>query len=43
MTGPRPLLMKLMGPLMNMEKIVGKDFEKGLDRLEEQARPKPAG
>jgi uncharacterized protein YndB with AHSA1/START domain len=43
MTGPRPLVMKLLGPLMNMDKMVGKDFEKGLDRLEAQARPKPAG
>jgi uncharacterized protein YndB with AHSA1/START domain len=43
MTGPRPLVMKLLGPLMNMEKLVGKDFEKGLERLDEQARPKPAG
>jgi uncharacterized protein YndB with AHSA1/START domain len=43
MTGPRPLVMKLLGPLMNMEKIVGGDFEKGLERLDQQARPKPAG
>ena len=43
MTGPRPLLLKLLSPVMNMEKIVGKDFDKGLDRLAEVARPKPAG
>ncbi len=43
MTGPRPLLLKLLSPVMNMEKIVGKDFEKGLARLAEVARPKPAG
>jgi hypothetical protein len=33
-TGPRPLFMRLAGPLMNMDKLVGKDFERGLDRLE---------
>jgi|SRR5215210_1795473 len=33
MEGPRPLIMRLAGPLMNMDKIVGKDFDKGLDRL----------
>ena len=43
MTGPRPLMLKLLSPFMSMEKIVGKDFDKGLDRLAEVARPKPAG
>jgi uncharacterized protein YndB with AHSA1/START domain len=43
MTGPRPLLLKLLSPVMNMEKLVGKDFDRGLDRLAEVARPKPAG
>ena len=37
MTGPRPLLMRLMGPLVDMDKLVGKDFDKGLDRLEAAA------
>lgn len=37
MTGPRPLLMRLMGPLMNMDKLVGKDFEKGLARMAQVA------
>ena len=32
-TGPRPLMMRLAGPLMNMDKVVGKDFDRGLDRL----------
>jgi uncharacterized protein YndB with AHSA1/START domain len=32
-TGPRPLMMRLAGPLMNMDKIVGKDFDRGLDQL----------
>lgn len=43
MTGPRPLVLKLLSPVMDMEKLVGKDFDKGLDRLAEVARPKPAG
>ena len=34
MVGPRPLFMRLAGPLMNMEKLVGKDFDRGLDRLD---------
>lgn len=38
MRGPRPLLMRVMGPLLTMEKMVGGDFEKGLDRLDEAAR-----
>jgi hypothetical protein len=38
MTGPRPLLMRLMAPLLDMDKLVGKDFDKGLDRLDHAAR-----
>ncbi len=38
MEGPRPLLMKLMGPLLNVEKMVGGDFEKGLDQLDTAVR-----
>lgn len=38
MTGQRPLMMRLMGPLVDMDKLVGKDFDKGLARLEEAAR-----
>jgi hypothetical protein len=33
MTGAKPLLMRVMGPLMSMEKFVGKDMDKGLDRM----------
>ena len=33
MQGPRPLVMRLMGPLMNMDKIVGRDFDKGLEKM----------
>ena len=38
MTGPRPLLMRVLGPLVSMDKLVGKDFDKGLARLEDAAR-----
>jgi uncharacterized protein YndB with AHSA1/START domain len=37
MTGPRPLAMRIAGPLLNMDKLVGRDFEKGLDRLRRAA------
>jgi uncharacterized protein YndB with AHSA1/START domain len=37
MTGPRPLLMRLFGFVFNMEKLVGKDFEKGLAKLKQIA------
>ncbi|HET7734891.1 MAG TPA: SRPBCC family protein [Nocardioidaceae bacterium] len=33
MTGPRPLIMRIFGFAFNMDKLVGKDFEKGLDNL----------
>ena len=33
MTGPRPVVMKLLGRFFSMEDLVGKDFEKGLERL----------
>lgn len=38
MQGARPLLLRVMGPLMNMDKMLGGDFEKGLDRLDAAAR-----
>ena len=41
MLGPRPLIMKLMGPLMNLDKMVGGDFEKGLDQLDDAVRQGP--
>lgn len=41
MTGPRPLLMRVLGPLMNPDKLVGKDFEKGLASLDEAVRRGP--
>jgi hypothetical protein len=33
MEGPSNLMMKVMHLFMNMDKMVGKDFEKGLDNL----------
>src|SRR5688500_11900387 len=33
MFGANPFLMKVMGVFMNMDRMVGKDFEKGLARL----------
>jgi hypothetical protein len=38
MVGPRPLVMRVLGPLMNPDKLVGGDFEKGLARLDEAVR-----
>jgi uncharacterized protein YndB with AHSA1/START domain len=40
MFGPSPFMSKLMGTLMNMDDLIGKDFERGLSnlkRLSEQA------
>jgi hypothetical protein len=39
MVGPRPLVMRLLGPVFNIEKLVGRDFEKGLERMALTARP----
>jgi len=43
MTGPRPLLMRLFGFLFDMEKLVGKDFEKGLSQLRTAATSSSTG
>ncbi|MFT4298174.1 MAG: SRPBCC family protein [Aeromicrobium sp.] len=37
MTGPRPLFMRLLSILMNPEKFIGPDLEKGLRQLGETA------
>lgn len=37
MTGPQPFMGKLMGTLMNMDKMVGSDFAKGLAKLKSVA------
>ncbi|TIT89205.1 MAG: polyketide cyclase, partial [Mesorhizobium sp.] len=33
MRGGRPFIAKLMGLFMNFDKLIGKDFEAGLDNL----------
>jgi uncharacterized protein YndB with AHSA1/START domain len=33
MTGPAPLISKIMDTIMNMDKMIGKDFERGLADL----------
>lgn len=37
MTGARPLLMKLMGLFVNFDRMIGRDFEKGLAKLKAAA------
>ena len=37
MTGSNPFMMKVMGIFMNMDRMIGKDFEKGLARLKAQS------
>jgi hypothetical protein len=37
MTGPKTLMTKLMGVFTSMDKMMGPDFEKGLDRLRADA------
>ena len=39
MTGEKNLMMRLLGPLMNMDKFVGKDMDKGLERMALVAPP----
>ncbi len=33
MVGPKPLVARVFGFVLNMDKLVGRDFEKGLERL----------
>jgi hypothetical protein len=40
--GKETLMTKLMHVVLNMDKLVGKDFEKGLADLKRQAEPAPA-
>ncbi|MBF5081960.1 SRPBCC family protein [Quadrisphaera sp. INWT6] len=42
MVGPRPLVLRLLGPVISMDKIVGKDFERGLAQLKARAEAAPA-
>jgi len=37
MYGPSPFMAKLMGLVMNMDKMVGKDFERGLAAMKSEA------
>jgi len=37
MFGPSPFMSKLMGVFMDMDKMVGKDFETGLESLKKNA------
>lgn len=41
MTGPKSLLAKVMGIFVSMDKLIGKDFERGLEKLGEAARTDP--
>ena len=42
MSGPSPFMSKLMGVFMNIDKMVGGDFEKGLAALKRHAEQAPA-
>ena len=42
MYGPSPFMMKLMGIFMPMDKMVGRDFEKGLAAMKASAEGTPA-
>jgi hypothetical protein len=42
MVGPRPLLMRVLGRLLDPEKMVGGDFERGLARLDAAAQKNAA-
>ena len=41
MTGPSPLMSKEMGVVMNMDRMVGDDFEQGLRDLQKIATAQP--
>ena len=43
MFGPSPFMSKLMGVFMDMDKMVGKDFEAGLESLKKTAEQAAAG
>lgn len=43
MYGPANFMSKLMGTVMSMDKLVGKDFEKGLSALKQVAEAAPQG
>jgi uncharacterized protein YndB with AHSA1/START domain len=39
MTGPRPLLLRVLSRVIPMDRMIGQDFEKGLTRLKSAAEP----
>jgi hypothetical protein len=41
MFGPSPFISKLMGLLMNLDKLIGKDFEKGLANMQAAVKSRP--
>lgn len=41
MFGSSPFISKLMGLLMNLDKMIGKDFEKGLANMQAAVKSKP--
>ncbi len=43
MSGKKTLMTKVMGLFTSMEKLLGPDFEKGLDRLKATAQKPAAG
>lgn len=43
MTGPQSRLMRMMSVIWSMDKLIGKDFDKGLDRLKERAEADTGG
>lgn len=42
MTGPKTLMGRVFGLVFNMDKLIGKDFEKGLAALKDRAEVGPA-
>ena len=41
MTGPKTLFSKIMGIFMSMDKMIGRDFEKGLAQLKATVEKSP--
>ena len=41
MVGPRTFMIRVMGIFKSMDSMVGKDFEKGLERLRRTSNPEP--
>lgn len=41
MTGPKSFMAKVMGIFISMDKLIGKDFERGLEQLGEAASTDP--